>query len=105
MKSESFFALLAGTAAGFALGLLFAPEKGEQTRQKVKAAAAEGWENLSDAASEGVEQSREAVREIRDEARDVRARILEQLDRLESAIRGGSQSEEPMGEDEEKRDE
>lgn len=35
MSSKSFFSLLTGLAAGVALGLLFAPEKGEKTRKKV----------------------------------------------------------------------
>ena len=39
MKANSFLALLAGAAAGVVLGLLIAPEKGEETRQKVKKAA------------------------------------------------------------------
>lgn len=39
MKANSFLALLAGVAAGVVLGLLIAPEKGEETRQKVKKTA------------------------------------------------------------------
>ena len=35
MKGDSFFALIAGAAAGLTLGLLFAPEKGEETRSKI----------------------------------------------------------------------
>lgn len=36
MKSSTFFALLTGMAAGAVLGVLFAPEKGEESRKKVK---------------------------------------------------------------------
>ncbi|MBQ2222490.1 MAG: YtxH domain-containing protein, partial [Bacteroidales bacterium] len=39
MKTSSVFALLTGMAAGAVLGLLFAPETGEESRKKVKKAA------------------------------------------------------------------
>ena len=43
MKTKSFFSLLTGLAAGAALGLLFAPEKGTETRKRVRAKLDE-WE-------------------------------------------------------------
>lgn len=44
MKGDSLFAFVAGAAAGLTLGLLFAPEKGEETRRKLRetAVVAEG---------------------------------------------------------------
>jgi len=42
MKNGNFFALLTGLAAGVALGILFAPGKGEDTRRKLRAAFMEG---------------------------------------------------------------
>jgi gas vesicle protein len=39
MKANSFLALLAGAAVGVVLGILIAPEKGEETRKKVKKTA------------------------------------------------------------------
>ena len=39
MKGDSLFAFVAGAAAGLTLGLLFAPEKGEETRRKLRETA------------------------------------------------------------------
>lgn len=36
MKSNTFFALMTGLAAGALLGVLFAPESGENSRKKLK---------------------------------------------------------------------
>ena len=56
MKSSTFFALLTGVAAGAVLGILFAPEKGEESRKKVKKTAEDCLgkmkEKLSDLAPE-----------------------------------------------------
>ncbi len=91
MKGDSLFAFVAGAAAGLTLGLLFAPERGEQTRGKLK-------ETLSDAVDSASARARLARMELDDlkaELRDrtddlkedVRMRILERLEKLESAIR------------------
>jgi gas vesicle protein len=47
-NSKTVIALLAGLAAGAALGLLFAPEKGSDTRDKLS----ESLNNLGDSISE-----------------------------------------------------
>ena len=90
MKSDSLFAFIAGTAAGLTLGLLFAPEKGEETRRKLK-------ETVGDAADSAKARTRLARMELndlkadlQDQAEDlkedVRMKIFERLEKLESAI-------------------
>ncbi len=90
MKSDSLFAFIAGAAAGLTLGLLFAPEKGEETRRKLK-------ETVDDAADSAKARARLARMELndlkadlQDQAEDlkedVRMKIFERLEKLESAI-------------------
>lgn len=56
MRSKTLLALLTGLAAGAALGVLFAPEKGEESRKKVKKAMEDCFdkakEKFSDLAAE-----------------------------------------------------
>ena len=75
MKGDSFFALIAGAAAGLTLGLLFAPEKGEETRRKVKAAAAQGWDEFVDATDEGWETARESFEDLKEGAESTATRL------------------------------
>ena len=59
MKERSFFSLLTGLAAGVALGLLLAPDKGSETRRKVRSKLDE-WEKAfadGDPEEDGEEES------------------------------------------------
>ena len=75
MKGDSLFALIAGAAAGLTLGLLFAPEKGEETRRKVKVAAAEGWDEFVDAAGDGFDKAKEAYEDVKEGAESATNRL------------------------------
>ena len=66
MKSRTVIALLAGVAVGAVLGILFAPDKGEETRKKVKKttedcidSVKEKLSNLKKEDNENVEESEE----------------------------------------------
>jgi gas vesicle protein len=109
MKGESLFALFAGVAAGLTLGLLFAPESGKETREKVKNAAEDGLDQVkkaygdvkdqaADAAFEMKARARLARRDLkdlketlRDQAGDLKeeakVKILEKLEQLEDTLR------------------
>lgn len=67
--------MIAGAAAGLTLGLLFAPEKGEETRRKVKVAAAEGWDEFMDAADEGWDKAKETAADLKEGAESATSRL------------------------------
>ena len=102
MKGDSLLAFIAGAAAGLTLGLLFAPEKGEETRRKLK-------ETVGDAADSARARARLArvelddlKAELQDQAEDlredVRIKILERLDKLESVLQKNSEYSERQSE-------
>ena len=48
MKAHTFFALMTGLAAGAVLGVLFAPESGEKSREKLKKAVKSRLDELEE---------------------------------------------------------
>lgn len=52
MKTSSVIALLTGLAAGAVLGVLFAPDKGEESRKKVKKTAEDCLDKMKEKLSD-----------------------------------------------------
>ena len=90
MKGDSLLAFIAGAAAGLTLGLLFAPDKGEETRRKLKEATGDAVDSIKNRAESAKTELEELKAELKDKAEDlredVRMRIFERLEKLESAI-------------------
>lgn len=63
MSNKSIFSLLLGLAAGAALGILYAPDKGEKTRARVKKAAENGLDELETILSTSVDEDEEVAEE------------------------------------------
>mgnify|MGYP004553994791 FL=1 len=102
MKGDSLLAFIAGAAAGLTLGLLFAPEKGEETRRKLKETVGDAADSARARARLARVELNDLKAELRDQAEDlredVRVKILERLDKLESVLQkdieySGRQSE------------
>jgi gas vesicle protein len=62
-RNNNLIALLAGAAIGVGLGILFAPDKGSKTREKIK----DGFDDLKDEAKEKFAKSKDGLRETVDE--------------------------------------
>lgn len=113
MSHKSFFSLLLGLAAGAAIGILYAPDKGKNTREKVKRAAAgnlddlqEGAENLEAEVEDKAQEAKEDLKDLGETLKKkgaeikegARSLLLRQLDRLESALRKAEDKAEPAAE-------
>ena len=114
-STKSIFSLLAGLAAGAAIGILYAPDKGWKTRARVKKATANGYEDLKEnlgefgakvdvktkEAKESIKNLRETLREkgseIKESTRDL---LVKQLERLENALKQAeAEAEEAVAEE------
>jgi gas vesicle protein len=73
--------LVAGLAVGGALGLLFAPRPGNETRRKIADFAADGRDTLSDRGRDLLDKGREYVDRGRDLA-DAASELFEKGRRL-----------------------
>lgn len=69
MRTNSFFALVTGLAAGAVIGALLAPEKGSETRAKLRKAVAGELEKFR-AACESAQEAEEMAEEEAPEKED-----------------------------------
>lgn len=101
-KSKSFFSILLGLAAGTAIGMLYAPDKGWKTRARIRRAAENGYEdlkedlgNLGTKVDEKTAEARETIKDLGEKLKEkagaikeeARAKLEEQLARLEEALK------------------
>ncbi|MEY3677924.1 MAG: hypothetical protein RI924_65 [Bacteroidota bacterium] len=63
-NSKIVVALLAGVAVGAALGILFAPDSGSETRDKLSRSLKDLGERIQDLASDGMEDLSETAEKV-----------------------------------------
>ncbi len=96
---DSLVTFVAGAAAGFILGILFAPASGKETRKKIKDQAAktgemamEGYEKIAKEAEKGIRVVKERTGESIDAIKDFIEKKKEEL-----AKKSPGYPEEPLG--------
>ena len=113
-KSKSFFSILLGLAAGTAIGMLYAPDKGWKTRARIRRAAENGYEdlkedldNLGTKVDEKTAEARETIKDLSGKLKEkagaikeeARAKLEEQLGRLEEALKQAEKAAEEAVDD------
>ena len=87
MKSQSVIGFIFGAAVGACVGILFAPAKGEETRQKLMEAASEGYDQAMEGLDELGHEASVRYRYARIEANKLKKTLMEQGSELKEETR------------------
>jgi gas vesicle protein len=89
MANDSAVYFVTGLAAGIALGILFAPNSGEETRDLIVRKAGEGKDALKEQGLRLKKQAKEMGNRAADIVDDSREALNDEKDRLEYAVDSG----------------
>lgn len=85
-KSKVVLGILGAAAAGVVIGLLIAPEKGEEMRKKIKKTAGDWADNLSGLWSQGKEAAEDAINEGRDKVRHAKSAAEDKANKVKESF-------------------
>lgn len=80
--TKVFLGILGAAAAGVAIGMLIAPEKGTEMRARIKKSAGEWVDQLSNLFVKGKEE----LEELNEKGRQVRSSVEEKVNRMKESI-------------------
>jgi gas vesicle protein len=86
-SSKVITGILIGAAAGAVLGILFAPEKGSDTRKKISKKSADLTDSLKSKFNDLVDSISEQIENAKDEAEDIIADGKEKASTAKSRIK------------------
>ena len=84
--SKLLLGILGAAAAGVVIGLLIAPEKGSEMRQRVKKTAGEWAENLTNVFNHGKEAASEAADDLKAKARTAKSSAEEKVNKIKESF-------------------
>ena len=85
-QSKVILGILGAAAAGVVIGMLVAPEKGKETRKKLKKTAGEWAETMSHLWTSGKEAAEDAAQDLKDRARSAKSAAEEKVNKLKESL-------------------
>lgn len=81
-KSKVLLGILGAAAAGVVVGMLIAPDKGKETRKKLRKTAEDWADSMSHLWSRGKEAAEDAAQDIKDKARYAKSAAEEKVNKM-----------------------
>jgi gas vesicle protein len=85
-KTKIALGVLGAVAAGVAIGILMAPDKGKDTRKKLKKTAGDWVESLSNLFVRAKEHAEETMENAKEKGRSAKASAEEKVNKLKESL-------------------